>query len=91
MLKLTSTPGGGITLTFAYYRGSDYFWGFKNLNFAIFLVVEVLSTIFMGMPIGAGIFGGMSFSTGIFWGVSLKMFILWCCLYIKYINLLVYA
>ena len=30
-------------------------FGFKILNFAIFLSVEVLSTSFMGMPIRAGI------------------------------------
>ena len=43
--------GGGGTLTFAYYRDSDCFLGFKSLNFAIVFGVEVLSTIFMGMPI----------------------------------------
>ena len=57
----TSTPRGG-TLTFAYYRGLDYFFWFKILNFTIFLGVNVLSTIFMGM----------SFSTGIFWGRQFK-------------------
>ena len=57
--------GGGGTLTFACYRGSDYlFFWFKSLNFAIFWGVEVLSAIFMGMPIREGIF--MSFSTDIF-------------------------
>ena len=34
-----SVPGRGVgwgTLTFAYYRGSDYLFWFKILNFAIF-------------------------------------------------------
>ena len=44
-------PRGGGTLTFAYYRGTDNFFGFKILSFTIFLGVEVSSTIFMGMPI----------------------------------------
>ena len=31
--------------------GSDYYLGFKILNFAVLLGVEVLLTIFMGMPV----------------------------------------
>ena len=73
---------GGSTVTFACYRGSDYF-----LNFAMLLGVEVLPTIFIGMPILAGTCLGMPFSTGIFLGVSLKMLILWCFFYIKYSNI----
>ena len=75
--KSTYTPCAyqGGTLTFAYYMGSDYFWGLQMLNFAICLGVEVLSNMFIGMPILASIFWGMSFSTGIYGGVSLKMFI----------------
>ena len=58
----------GGTLTFVYYRDSDYFFGFKILNFAIVLVVKVLSTIFYGYDNLRRFFFGMSFSTGNFLG-----------------------
>ena len=81
--------GGWDTLIFACYKGSTFFFFlFKILNFAIFFCVEVLSTIFMGMPILAGIFffwgGGMPFSTAIFSGVSLKTWIL-CCFFLFFV------
>ena len=41
----------GATLIFACYRGSDYIFGFKILNFAIFWGVKVLAVILKGMPI----------------------------------------
>ena len=42
--------GGGYS-DFCLLQGLELFFGFKILNFAIFLGVEVLSTIFMGMTI----------------------------------------
>ena len=72
-ILLPAQVWGRGTLTFACFRGSDYCFGFKILNFAICLGVEVLSTISMGMPILAGIFGVCRFPQVFFWGVSLKM------------------
>ena len=52
---------GGGWYSFASHRGLDYLFGFKILNFAVFFFflfffeggggVEVLSTMFMGMPV----------------------------------------
>ena len=74
--------GEGGYSDFVCFRGSDFFGGFKILNFAFFFFfflffffwggVEVLSTIFMGLPILAGIFLGMPFSTGISGGCQFK-------------------
>ena len=65
---------GGGTLTFACYRGSDYFLRVQNFEFRFFLCVEVLSTICMGMPFRTGIFflggGGCQFEKCRFYGAS---------------------
>ena len=72
----TSTPssgaggGEGGTLTLANYRDSDYFFGVQNFEFRYFLGVEILSTIFMGMPIWAGIYFGYDIFHRYLFGLS---------------------
>ena len=48
-------PGGAGYSHFCLLQGLGLFIWVKILNFAICLGVEVLSTIFMGMPVRAGI------------------------------------
>ena len=69
--------GGGVgrgTLTFAYYRGSDYFFGFKILNFAFFRGGGCRGFVncFYGYANLSRYFWGMPFSTGILFGCKFK-------------------
>ena len=87
-------PGAVGTLTFAYYRGSDYLFGFKILNFAIYFGCRGFVNYFYGYAnLCRYFFGVFNFQQVFFGGVTLKIFIFFgvSCIHIKYINLLVYA
>ena len=69
-ISLHLPRGVGGTLTFAYYRGSDYLFGFKILNFAIFWVSRFCQLF---LWVCQQVFFWVSFSAGIVLGCQFKI------------------